>query len=101
MKERLLNILERDAALSINELAIRLNCSEEADNKEKKETDKTGYASAEKSYEKTKSNDRDGENNSERSYELLCSSSIGSDGSLVQNGVEDGTKHSVYLTFCC
>lgn len=30
MKERLLNILERDAALSINELAIRLNCSEEA-----------------------------------------------------------------------
>ena len=30
MKKRLLNILERDAALSINDLAIRLNCSEDA-----------------------------------------------------------------------
>ena len=30
MKKRLLNILERDAALSLSELAIRLNCSEDA-----------------------------------------------------------------------
>lgn len=30
MKKRLLNILERDASLSINNLATRLNCSEDA-----------------------------------------------------------------------
>ena len=30
MKKRLLNILERDASLSINSLATRLNCSEDA-----------------------------------------------------------------------